>query len=210
MACIRALAPGLLARCRLVGNILRGGVREGKAGRLLEAESERIRHIVWGKVLAELGIDDGPLITRLSEASRSEGTGSHDPYPGVRESLAHLADRFPLGLVTNGNSDIQRRKLARSGLEEYFKTVVVSGDVGLQTLKPDPAPFERALKSIGANPQNAVMVGNDPVNDIQGAASLGMKTIWVNMALASFDTPGKPDHEINHMSEVPSVIGMLS
>jgi len=49
--------------------------------------------------------------------------------------------------VTNGASDLQRRKLAIAGLEEYFDVVVASCDLGLG--KPDPAIFDAALSQHG-------------------------------------------------------------
>ena len=190
--------------------VFSGGFKQGQAGAILQAESERIRPVVWRRALAELGISDGTLVERLSQASRQKGTGQHPPYPGVVESLSTLSQRFPLGLVTNGNPDIQRRKLARSGLERFFNTVVVSGDPGLETMKPDPATFQRALSSLNAEAESSLMIGNDPVNDIHGAASIGMMTVWVDFAGNTFKGPTAPDHEIRDMSELPGLVDTLT
>lgn len=190
--------------------IFSGGFVSGEAGRQLEAESERIRPLIWRRVLLENGISDEPLLARLCKASQEEATGQHSPYPGAHESVKELAKRYPLALVTNGNPDIQRRKLTRSGLEEFFTCVVVSGDVGVQAPKPDPAPFRHALSEIEVDAANAVMIGNDVVNDIHGAANLGMKTVWVNLEMAAFDGPRQPDHEISNLKQLPSVIYSLA
>jgi FMN phosphatase YigB (HAD superfamily) len=45
--------------------------------------------------------------------------------------LRRLRDRFRVGLVTNGAPDLQRRKVAVTGLREHFDAVVASGDIGV-------------------------------------------------------------------------------
>jgi HAD superfamily hydrolase (TIGR01458 family) len=45
--------------------------------------------------------------------------------------------------------------------------------------KPSPEFFRIALSSIDISPQNAVMVGDDIINDIKGAQEMGMQTILV-------------------------------
>ncbi len=189
--------------------VFAGGFVAGETGRLLEAESERIRPLVWRGTLAEIGITDEALVSKLSLASLAQGTGPHLPYSCARETLSALSGRFSIGLVTNGNPDTQRRKVTRSGLEEFFKAIVVSGDVGLETVKPDPRTFERALSSLGVEATKTVMIGDNCVNDIHGAASLGMKTIWVNMSASEFDGPTPPDHQISELCELPKLIDRI-
>lgn len=190
--------------------VFSGGFKAGQAGILLEVEGERIRPLVWRRVLAESGINNESLVRRLNEACRELGTGQHPPYAGVVESLSALSQRFPLGLVTNGNPDIQRRKLSRSGLEKSFDAIVVSGDPGLETMKPDPATFQKALSLLKAEAEHSMMIGNDPLNDIHGAASIGMKTVWVDFDGADFEGPTAPDYEIRDMAELPELIDSLA
>jgi FMN phosphatase YigB (HAD superfamily) len=48
------------------------------------------------------------------------------PLPGAEETLAALEPLLPLGLLTNGFTDIQRPKIARLGWEKYFAWVARS------------------------------------------------------------------------------------
>lgn len=45
--------------------------------------------------------------------------------------------------------------------------------------KPDKAFFEAALKQLGADPKDVVMIGDTYKNDIRPAIDLGMRTIWI-------------------------------
>ena len=98
-------------------------------------------------------------------------------YPHAAEVLAALRGHVRLALVTNGASDLQRRKLALAGLEEYFDVVVASCDVGIG--KPDPRIFEAALDALGVRAPDAVMVGNDLERDIEGAQAAGVRALWI-------------------------------
>jgi HAD superfamily hydrolase (TIGR01549 family) len=103
---------------------------------------------------------------------------SQGRYPGAVEVLEGLREQgVRLALVTNGTSDLQRRKLAVAGLEEYFDVVVASCDIGIG--KPDPAIFHVALEALGVGASEAVMVGNDLDRDIAGAAAAGVRALWV-------------------------------
>jgi putative hydrolase of the HAD superfamily len=54
--------------------------------------------------------------------------------------------------------------------------VFISGELG--HAKPDPEIFRHALRWSGQAAQDCLFVGDDPVNDIAPAASLGFVTAW--------------------------------
>lgn len=115
---------------------------------------------------------------------------------GAAEALATLAERYPLGLVTNGGPDLQDPKLDALGVGEYFETVVYGGHD--TPAKPDSEPFERALAAFDAAPERAVYVGNDYEADIVGAANAGLSAVMVGEPpsersvdpMAAVETPG--------------------
>lgn len=101
------------------------------------------------------------------------------PDPRVVAAVARLRARgVRLAVVTNGPSQLQRRKLARSGVEAHLDAVVVSGEVGVS--KPDPAIFAHALAALDVAAADAVMVGDDPRRDVVGGAAVGLRTVWVS------------------------------
>ena len=80
--------------------------------------------------------------------------------------------------MTNGASCLQREKFEASGLADRFDAVVVSGE--LRSAKPDPAVYAHALQALGAEPGDAVMVGDSLRNDVDGPVAAGLRAIWLN------------------------------
>lgn len=98
--------------------------------------------------------------------------------PGVETGLRTLrAQGWRLGIVTNGYSQIQNRKLDICGLRPLFDGIVISGDEDVH--KPDPEIFRRAAARIGVSPAHCIFVGDHPVNDIEGAAAAGMHPVFM-------------------------------
>jgi len=81
-----------------------------------------------------------------------------------------------LGVITNGPSDWQSRKLDSLGIRHYFDTIVISGDEGVN--KPDPEIFSLALGRCRVLASEAIFVGDNPEADIQGALKSGLKPVW--------------------------------
>ena len=57
---------------------------------------------------------------------------------------------------------------------------MVSEAVGVS--KPDPAIFEHALRALGCDAADAVMVGDSWAADVEGARGAGIRPIWFNRA----------------------------
>lgn len=103
--------------------------------------------------------------------------------PGANEVLgALLARKIRLGLISNGDSPIQRQKLGRFDLEKYFETILIEGEVGYG--KPDRRIYELAVSEFGVDPDHMVMIGDNLKWDVAGPQSVGMRGIW-------FDVKGK-------------------
>lgn len=99
--------------------------------------------------------------------------------PGAVETLRELKRRgYILGAVTNGVSSLQNIKLDTAGIRELFDVVVVSGDIGIY--KPDRRIFDEACRRAGVKNEEALFVGDHPVNDIDGALGAGMPAIRMN------------------------------
>jgi HAD superfamily hydrolase (TIGR01509 family) len=91
--------------------------------------------------------------------------------PGAAETVEALAARgLALAVVTNWDHGVHEQ-LRRHGLEEHFRTVVVSAEIGAR--KPDVRPFGVALDRLGVAPERAVHVGDD-ASDERGAAVAGL------------------------------------
>ena len=96
---------------------------------------------------------------------------------GARDLLVELRSRrWAIGIVSN----FDRRLLAilaSLDLAPLVDTVVLASDVG--AAKPDPAIFQRALERLGVSRRDAVVVGDDPKQDLAGARNAGLRAIDV-------------------------------
>jgi len=113
-----------------------------------------------------------------------------------------------LGVITNGRSVKQWEKLIRLGLQHFFDTVAVSQDVGVE--KPEPVIFETCCRELQIEPPGCTFVGNDPEQDIAGAAGVGMRTVWMRQGKYR-DTPPDPhgpraDCEIDNLRELLALV----
>lgn len=85
-----------------------------------------------------------------------------------------------LGILTNGPTEHQGRKIRRLGLEKWVpqEKIVISASCGLA--KPDKRIFEYAEQQMQLAGMEIYYVGDSYEKDIPGAALAGWKTIWLN------------------------------
>ena len=101
------------------------------------------------------------------------------PVAGAAELLCALkAARVWVGVVTNNIVSEQRKKLDRCELGVCVDALVTSEEVGVQ--KPAVEIFQVALAHAKASPDEAVMIGDNWSNDIEGARAAGIRPIWLN------------------------------
>ncbi|MDE7420723.1 MAG: YjjG family noncanonical pyrimidine nucleotidase [Muribaculaceae bacterium] len=105
------------------------------------------------------------------------------PMEGAKMLLEELSRKCLIGVLTNGFTEAQYRKLRSTGLDRYIQRMVISDEIGIQ--KPDERLFRYAEQATGASPEEIVMIGDNPDNDIQGALDAGWHAIY-------YDWKGKP------------------
>jgi putative hydrolase of the HAD superfamily len=94
--------------------------------------------------------------------------------------LAELAERgFELGVVSNGCGNVETL-CADFGYTPFLSVIVDSRRVGV--CKPDPAIFVHALKKLGREAGEVMMVGDSFERDVVPAKRLGMRTAWLEGA----------------------------
>ena len=84
---------------------------------------------------------------------------------GVRTALVSNCSHSTRGIVD------------RLGLDDAFDEVILSFEVGLR--KPDPAIYREALRRLGAEPEHAVFVDDQP-EYCDGAAAIGIETYLID------------------------------
>jgi putative hydrolase of the HAD superfamily len=163
----------------------------------LSASIERVSQIFWGaperafwgrqnmqlarrkvalEALLSHGIDERSCLAIADEMTELKEAHVR-PFEGAVETLDALRARgHRLGLLTNGSSAFQRRKLQRFALESRFELIAVEGELGFG--KPDARVFHRALEHFGCAGHEALMVGDNLHADLEGAAAVGIAGVW--------------------------------
>jgi putative hydrolase of the HAD superfamily len=143
--------------------------------------------------VSALGIDRGGIVDTalrlvgrpdvpvapLVEAFRHYAPLHLEPYPDVVDTIERLAADVPLGLVTDGEPGGQRAKLDALALRTSFTVVVCSDELGRAHRKPDPLPFQMALRDLGVGAPYAVHIGDRPAKDVAGAVGAGLPAVRV-------------------------------
>ncbi len=90
----------------------------------------------------------------------------------VVETLETLRKNYRLLLVSKGDLVEQARKLAKSGLGDYFDRIEIVSH-------KDKAVYEELLKRNGLNAKNFVMIGNSIKSDILPALAAGTFAVYI-------------------------------
>lgn len=151
------------------------------------------------QILAVIGRPDESLAYRLYELYMKHRYEDIEVYEDVIPVLDILKGRYTLGLHSNGNSYPEL-----CGLEGYFDFTVFSEECGLE--KPDPAFYRVVLERAGCSPGELLNVGDSLHNDVEAAASAGLKSIWLNRSGEIHQTDIDVDFEIRSLSELPGLM----
>jgi putative hydrolase of the HAD superfamily len=121
-------------------------------------------------------LTDAPLTDEKRQRIHSfaESVANHEIelLPGVADTLAELANRHRILLVTKGNLAEQTDKLHRSGLAPFFTEVEVL-----------PEKHDAAYRSLTAKHScdacTTWMIGNSPKSDINPALAAGLHAVFI-------------------------------
>ncbi len=108
-------------------------------------------------------------------------------------------------MVTNGLGEVQRARIERLGLGDYFDTVAISAELGVA--KPGVEIFESAFQALGSpSKASAVMVGDNLSADIRGGINYGIATCWYNPHGHPSNGTDHSDHEIEDLNELRGLL----
>lgn len=156
---------------------------------------------LFSDVLVRNGVEDPELAGEMAQVYEERRAATLRCFPDVRRVLEELRGRYLLGIITNGLDSVQRGKLAKLGLEDYFRFVITAQAAGCE--KPAAEIFLRALEAAGCQPEEALYVGDSFEVDVVGAQGVGMAAAWLNRRGEAIP-PGavEPDYELRTLDEL--------
>lgn len=105
----------------------------------------------------------------------------------ARQAFFAVADRYPVGILTNGFSEIQEAKLNQfPEIRDRLAATVVSEHVGY--FKPHPALFTHAAQVIEVDPESVLYVGDSFHSDVEGAVRAGWQAAWFTPEQAGYES----------------------
>jgi len=129
-----------------------------------------------------------------------------DLVDGAEDVVRELYGQAGLLLITNGLSDVQRSRFARSPVMQYFADVVISEEVG--AAKPAPEIFDVAFAKMGyPEKEDVLIVGDSLTSDIKGGNLYGIDTCWFNPDRKPRDPEVRSRYEIGELSELLDILG---
>ena len=132
----------------------------------------------FGRMLKMLEVKGEDLKTMVDEFF-DYMISSHKLKAGAKEVLEYLCDNgYNLYITSNGFPDIQRKRIADSGIDKYFKGIFISEEMDLR--KPGRAYFQYVMNRIPESKLNRVLlIGDAPTSDILGGLNAGLDTCWL-------------------------------
>jgi len=189
---------------------------EGLKTRLLETEMRNLETYGFGiksftlsmietAIEVTAGRVPATTLAQIMEFGREMMRHSIEPLPHVAETLETLAGRYRLVLVTKGDLFDQERKLAQSGLGDFFDGVEIVSNKTVET-------YSRVFSRHGDGPERAMMVGNSIKSDVLPAIRAGSWGVFVPHELTwAFEHQDPPEDEprfraLDHLGELKQVI----
>ncbi|GGF93469.1 haloacid dehalogenase [Paenibacillus albidus] len=109
-------------------------------------------------------------------------------YDGVAEILQTLRARGKkVFLLSNGQKTFVEAELTMLGILHLFDGVAISSEAAIS--KPDPLFYRYLSENYGADLSSALMIGNDPRTDIEGARAAGLDSCYIHTASSPSGIP---------------------
>jgi 2-haloacid dehalogenase len=128
-------------------------------------------------------------------------------YPDVTETLARLAKRRALAVVSNIDDDL----FAATRVAKEFEFAIVATAERARGYKPDGALFRHLIAEAGERgiARDAILhMGQSQFTDMVGAKPLGLRVAWINRrGVALSPEVPKPDWIFPDIASVATLLG---
>ena len=121
------------------------------------------------------------------------------------EVIDYLSKKYKLALVTNGLKDVQKSRISKTPLKDYFQELIISDEIKIS--KPDPRIFDYALDKLDHMDKSKVlMIGDSLTSDMQGGINAGIDTCWYNPNHLENKSGLNLTYEIHSLNELKEIL----
>lgn len=159
---------------------------------------EQLRSQRFNKTFRQLGVQPDKIPAKFEEDYVRISPTKTNLFLGSEKVLGYLQKKYTLHIISNGFKETTLTKMNVSGLNPYFRNVIISEDVGVN--KPHKAIFEYALNKATAQKHECIMIGDSLEADIRGAQEYGIKAIYFNPL--NKEKPADVEWQIMHLEEL--------
>ena len=144
----------------------------------------------------------------------------HEPEIGLYADAAHVLEHLeeagePLGLITDGQHEVQASKVRALRLEPRFAHIIYTGALGGRAFsKPNPRAFELMEAALGQAGDRFVYIGDNPAKDFVAPNTRGWVSVQIHRpqrihARAQTAEGGAAQHVIDSLAELPGLLEEL-
>jgi 2-haloacid dehalogenase len=132
-----------------------------------------------------------------------------EPFPEVPAVLARLRQAgLPVAILSNGSPAMLEAVVRHAALDNVIDHVLSVEDAGVY--KTHPRVYQLALDRL-ALPAAAIAFQSSNGWDAYAASAFGMRVVWCNRyGQVAERLPGRPDHIVKSLAELPALLGLAS
>jgi 2-haloacid dehalogenase len=132
---------------------------------------------------------------------------SLDAYSEVPEVLRRLRGAgLRTAILSNGAPAMLEAGARSAGIDSLLDAILTVEDVGIY--KPHPTVYRLAVDRLGMPPDRIAFQSSNAW-DVHGAASFGLRTVWINRQGAPPERlPSAAEHELRDLSGLPALLGL--
>jgi len=161
-----------------------------------------IRKQRFPKIFEKLSLDLNGVAMQMQDSFMQICSSKPSLVAGAQKVLDKFKNKYKFHILSNGFDEIQFVKLKAAGIEHYFDKVITSGRAGFR--KPELEIFEFTLNEIGAKPEECVMIGDNPISDIEGAYRYGIDQVYYNVH--NKECAITPTYTISNFNELINIL----
>lgn len=159
--------------------------------------------VMLNELLIELPPADFDALATCYDRSLLDANPGPTLIDGAAATIRRLAQHYRLGVISDSGLSTGRTLrefLIRDQLIDRFMQLSFSDEIGVS--KPHPRIFQLTLDCLGAQPHEAVHIGDLTRSDIAGAKGVGMWAIRLTANYDDADQSVEPDAVLGSYAEL--------